>query len=192
MTLTEVILTILEEGTQTSADLFVAFVNLVESGTIINLYRRQARHELRSSPIIHFVDSRRERQKFLSLLNKLKRQGFIKKQTLKQSMFWKIAGQGLRKLKKIRAEDAFSRHRNETDDILRIIAFDVPEKEREKRTWLRSVLLLMGFSMVQQSVWIGRKKIPEEFFDALRRKKMLKYIHVFSVGETGTLKIINV
>ena len=68
--------------------------------------------------------------------------------------------------------------------------FDIPEKEKWKRVWLREVLGLCGFKMLQRSVWAGKNKIPEEFLADLRNFNMLEYVHIFEVSKKGTLKEI--
>ena len=44
-----------------------------------------------------------------------------------------------------------------------IIAFDVPQREKAKREWLREALRQMGFTFIQKSIWGGRRKIPVGF-----------------------------
>ena len=69
-----------------------------------------------------------------------------------------------------------------------IIAFDVPEREREKRRWLRLALISLGFQKVQQSVWAGNIRIPAEFIEDMKENAILSYVHIFSVAQSGTLE----
>ena len=46
----------------------------------------------------------------------------------------------------------------------------------------------MGFTMRQKSVWIGRKRIPEEFVEELEAKGMRAYVDIFGVTRSGTLR----
>ena len=69
-----------------------------------------------------------------------------------------------------------------------IVVFDVPEKERRKRDWLRSVLKRLELKMVQKSVWIGKVKIPKELLDDLFNLKLLDYVEIFEVSKSGSLR----
>lgn len=130
-----------------------------------------------------------ELQKFFSVLNRLKRQGFIKKKELKQGSLWNITKRGLEKL-------GFYKRKKETkydaikDTKIKIIVFDIPEHERWKRAWLREALTALEFSMLQKSVWIGKNKIPEQFLEDLRDMRLLHHIHILEVSASGTVKEI--
>ncbi|MBM4388891.1 MAG: CRISPR-associated endonuclease Cas2 [Deltaproteobacteria bacterium] len=70
------------------------------------------------------------------------------------------------------------------------MAFDVPERERRKRTWLREVLRNLGFECVQKSVWIGKVKVPRQFLRDVRRYHLAEFIEVFQITKRGTLQQI--
>ncbi len=76
----------------------------------------------------------------------------------------------------------------ETKKTLSIIIFDIPEKDRNKRAWLRSAMKNIGFKQLQQSVWAGNVPIPEDFLNDLKELKILKFVEVFSVGKRGTIE----
>lgn len=135
-----------------------------------------------------------ERQKFYNLLNYLKRQGFIESKKHGRASFWKTTGAGLKKLGVLRERNLYSAANTQygdpkTDAGFKIIAYDIPAKEGgKKRFWLRAALARMGFTTLQKSVWVGKKKIPEQFLEDLRARRMLPYVHVFEVGKSGTIK----
>jgi len=131
-------------------------------------------------------------QQFYSLLNRLKNQGFIKKEKENKKTIWSITRKGLEKLKILKKKNKkiLINYPKEKSDKLIIVIFDIPEKERHKRNWLRSVLASLDFKFLQQSVWIGKTKIPEEFLNDLRNKKMLDYVHIFKVSKSGTINKI--
>lgn len=128
-----------------------------------------------------------EKQKFYSLLNYLKRQGFVEKKPTSNKLLWKITSTGLDKL-------GFIKNRRQTnyeiisDGKLKIIAYDIPEKERFKRLWLREALKTMNFKMLQKSLAAGKNKIPEAFLEDLRKKHMLPHVHMFEVSKAGTIR----
>jgi len=69
-----------------------------------------------------------------------------------------------------------------------IFIFDIPEKEKRKRDWLREVLKKLGLKMIQKSVWIGKTKIPKEFLDDLFKLKIIDYVEIFEITKAGSLK----
>ncbi len=69
-----------------------------------------------------------------------------------------------------------------------IISFDIPEKLRRKRNWLREVIKNLKFKMIHQSVWMGKLKIPKDFINDLENLKILEYVEIFEISKIGTLK----
>lgn len=135
-----------------------------------------------------FEDS--ELQKFYSVLNRLKRQGFIKKKESKQGSLWNITKRGLERLGFYKRKKDFKYDRAK-DNKVKIIIFDIPERERWKRAWLREALTMLEFSMLQKSVWVGKSKIPEQFLADLRDMRILHFIHILEVSASGTIKEIS-
>ena len=127
-----------------------------------------------------------ELQRFYSMLNRLKRDGLIKRKKTDKGVFWDITFFGLNKLKIL--EENKVDYKSESDNKFKIILYDIPEKERKKRAWLREVLRRLEFKMLQQSAWIGKNKIPEDFLADLQRKNLLPFIHILEVTKTGTVR----
>ncbi len=132
-----------------------------------------------------------ESQKFYSLLYHLKKQGLIENKKDGKNSLWRIMPAGVKKLVDIKKRKTFSissiSYREESD-TLKIITFDIPAKEGKKRFWLRAVLKKLGFKMLQKSVWLGKKKIPESFMNDLRERGMIDYVHVLAVNKTGSIR----
>ena len=81
----------------------------------------------------------------------------------------------------------FSKYKKEIGKDLIIIIFDIPERLVSKRNWLRSVLKILGYSLLQKSVWIGKTKIPQELIVDLKKLEIIQCIHIFTVKKAGTL-----
>jgi len=71
---------------------------------------------------------------------------------------------------------------------MRIVCFDIPEKERKKRRWIREELLSLEYQPLQKSVWVGFAPLPEDFFEDLDLLSLRDHIHLFSVGKKGTIE----
>lgn len=63
-----------------------------------------------------------------------------------------------------------------------IVAFDIPEKKRKYRDWLRFELVTFGFEAVQKSLWFG-PALPKEFIKYLDEVGLLGHIRFFRVSE---------
>lgn len=126
------------------------------------------------------------KQQFYSLLNQLKRQDLIKNEKTNKGTIWKATISGLKKLKLI--QENKMNYVSESSDKLKIIIYDVPEKERQKRLWLHEALKMFEFRKLQKSVYIGKSQIPEKFLYDLHKKRILSYVHIFEVGKSGTVK----
>ncbi len=132
----------------------------------------------------------RDRHNFHNLLFYLRRQGFIKKREINNRNFWSLTRTGIAKLNRLLERRSSIRNTEKEKDFQKVIVFDIPEKEKYKRFWLRSQLNLLGFRMLQKSVWIGDSKLPKEFLKDLHRLKLLRCVHIFGTSKGGTLDLI--
>ena len=125
-----------------------------------------------------------DRQRLYSLLYKLKKEGLIKT----PSPFGWITERGRGEIKEIKQRLSRNNYQKIESSELTIVAFDIPEKHKGYRDWVRNILKNLGFYMLQKSVFIGYIKIPHEFIEELDRKNIIHYVQIFSIGKTGTLK----
>lgn len=70
-----------------------------------------------------------------------------------------------------------------------IVIFDVPEKRRKLRDYLRTELVDLGYEQLQKSVWIGAGPLPAAFMDFIKEKELLDTVHIFIIATKGTIKI---
>jgi len=134
--------------------------------------------------------SRAHRQKYYTMLGYLKQQGFIEAKN-PDSKILRITGGGVRKLKNMlgarREVPVVRSHQSLASSTWTIVAFDVPEKEKRKRRWLRDSLKVMGLKMIQKSVWMGKVKISKGFLKDIRDLEMARYVEIFQITKTGSL-----
>ncbi len=71
---------------------------------------------------------------------------------------------------------------------IKIVVFDIPEREKRKREWVRVALRRIGFRIVQKSVWAGKVSIPEDFIKQLNALHLLPYVKILAVTKTGNLE----
>ncbi|MDP2650866.1 MAG: CRISPR-associated endonuclease Cas2 [bacterium] len=186
-TLTEKILEVLIDGAATSLYLFAAIVASPYGASQKQMERKfwelQERGGSRNRP----KDFSKQRNNFYSLLSQLKKDELIESKNRK----WGITFLGKEKHKTILKGFPPGQYEKEKDSNLKIFIFDIPEKEKYKRKWLRGRLSELGFKMLQKSVWAGRVKVPKEFIEDLRDLKLLQYIEIFAVTKSGSLRKID-
>lgn len=64
-----------------------------------------------------------------------------------------------------------------------ILAFDIPEKNRRKRRWLREQLKIFGYELLQKSLWLGPGPLPNEFLERLEKLRIRKNVKIFTVSK---------
>jgi DNA-binding transcriptional regulator PaaX len=64
-----------------------------------------------------------------------------------------------------------------------VVIFDIPEKRRGWRNWLRTELVGLGFVKLQQSVWFGPAPLPKDFIKTLSKFDILRFIKFFKATE---------
>ncbi|TSD04735.1 MAG: hypothetical protein Greene071436_72 [Parcubacteria group bacterium Greene0714_36] len=117
----------------------------------------------------------------------MKKQGLVTKKETRQSTAWTLKKLGKHTLSayhRLRTDPFSSRHiafPKPKGGGLTIVSFDISEKERRKRDWIRRCLVEMDFKMLQKSVWAAHGGVHEDFIHALRERKLLDAVHIFSV-----------
>lgn len=81
-------------------------------------------------------------------------------------------------------------HRQHVDTSTQfVIMFDIPERIRGMRYWIRSQLKLWGFTMMQKSVWVGYGPLPDEFVQEIKRHKLQKFVKVMQMKNVHLVKL---
>jgi len=179
---TKLILEILSEGVISSTAFLLAMIE-AGYGTSANRLNRKFYEKYDQLTLASKSDSRRAKS-YRTILWRLKRDGLI----VKSQAGWSITALGLKKRQGIKAKLSSKKYFKEGSKLLKIVIFDIPEKERAKRRWLRGVLGELGFTLLQKSVWAGKMNLPREFMDDLRDLKLLNYVDIFAVTKSGSIE----
>ena len=194
MSLVEKILEVLQGQAENTVDL----IDIAMSDRSTS-YRKARRSLLHGPPEFKtdWAYAYRQRRVFYATLNRLKKQGLVTGRKSGRRSVWKITKRGLKRLGFLwenRNNPFLLRNldlaREPRKSGITIVAFDIPEREKFKRQWLRGCLKLLGFSLLQKSVWIGKRRLPEKFVHALRKEGMLGSIQIFGISKTGTIETI--
>ena len=139
------------------------------------------------------LEIKQRQQRFYNMLYKLKKDGLIEEDVKNKKSFFKITSKGKQRIKKLKKRQVNALPDNFYQEDAKsgkftIAVFDIPEKDRRKRSWLRSALKNLGFKMIQQSVWAGKIKIPEEFICDLKELNLIEYVEIFEISKSGSLR----
>ncbi len=130
--------------------------------------------------------------KFYQLFYKLKRQGLIAlEKDTGNDPFFRLTAKGLVWLKEFNAKPHFGTPTYaspEKSNRITIVSYDIPEKQRFYRDWLRSTLRNLDMNQLQKSLWVGKIKIPSEFIADITRFKLDRYVEIFEITKSGTLR----
>lgn len=131
-----------------------------------------------------FDEKEREKTKFLAsaTLSRLRVKGFIKRHGSRRKAKWQLTKRGKRALDTPIIEPL------PEDGKARVVIFDIPEHSRAYRRWLRENLTLAGYLMLQKSVWIGKRPLPEYIFEEIKAQGLFECAHIFEVKEIGSLE----
>jgi DNA-binding transcriptional regulator PaaX len=139
-------------------------------------------------------DFNKSRNKFYAMVSNLQKDGLLEVSKKEEKKYFKITKKGKEKLlilknKEINKLPSKSYKKIKNNNLI-IVMFDIPESEKRKRVWLRSALIILGFKMIQKSVWMAKVKIPKDFLIDLTNIRIINFVEVFEISKTGSLKSI--
>lgn len=183
------ILEFIEGAAQAIDDIFYVFILPYGTSYARMDYLLEKRRENAENHVI----SKHERRRFSDFIYRLQKDGLATKVQRKGKYSFKLTSRGRDALDKIRgAILPIRRYKCRKDNTLKIVIFDIPEREKRKREWLRWTLKNLGFNMLQKSVWAGKIGLPEEFLKDLDKINILSFVEIFAISKTGSLReIIN-
>lgn len=63
-----------------------------------------------------------------------------------------------------------------------LVLFDIKEKRKAEREWLRRHLVKFDYTMIQKSVWVGPSPLPREFVNYVKKIKLEECIKTFRLS----------
>ena len=120
-----------------------------------------------------------KRQEILVNLSRLEKQGLIRKEPKRKIYILTEEGKELVSYVK----DRYSILDKKWDGKLKIVIFDIPEKKKFYREWLRGELLLLNYKMLQKSVYVGKYPLAKSFYQDIIRFGLNDQIFVFTIDK---------
>jgi len=122
-----------------------------------------------------------DRKKFSKLIYYLKKKGLIKIKNLENKKAVILTPRGNERVLKIKYKMMDKKRRK--DGKWQMIIFDIPEKKRCLRDLLRENLNLLGYKMLQKSIWVCPYDVAKETEEFLRNHSLDDYIKMFLIEE---------
>lgn len=111
-----------------------------------------------------------------TILWRLEKKGLVAKDKSR----YQLTTQGLDMVKIFRKKE---KEKESWDGKWRIIMFDIPEKRKENRNWLRWQLVSLDYKPLQKSVFIGKQPLAEDFYEEILLRKLNQCVRLMTVGE---------
>lgn len=121
-----------------------------------------------------------QKERFQKSLQRLRKRNLIFGERRGKRVIFALTDKGTKEAKTIKLKLEMAK-RNKWDGKWRIIIFDIPEKLRGKRDFLRQELNHFGFMQLQRSVWGYPYKLPQEFVDLWKDTGIFQHCIILEV-----------
>ncbi len=194
-------LEILKDAALDTADLLDVFITSSYGASLNEIERKAENGQFRKRFNIEYQKLSKNNKKkindrFHSMVNRLEKCGLLEKRKSNHSFTFKITKKGIKKISLIKnlqkkmGDFPIIDYKNKKSSRVTIIIFDIPERDRHKRAWLRHALVKMDFKIVQKSVWMGKVVVPRDFLSDLKDLKIINFVEIFEITKTGSLKLL--
>ena len=126
-----------------------------------------------------------EEQAVRSAVSRMTRRGLLAQETRARVRGYRLSDEALRVVTEGDRRIFSTIQPARLEDGWIVVAFSVPEDERDRRHVLRSRLTWMGFGMVANGVWMAPRRMLSELRELVRRLEFQRYIHVFGGTYAG-------
>ncbi|MGY1815195.1 PaaX family transcriptional regulator [Blastococcus sp. SYSU D00820] len=148
--------------------------------TVLALYARAEGNWLSVASLISLMADAAgaEPQAVRSSISRLKRRGVVLAERHRGLAGYSLAPATLEVLAEGDVR-IFERRRATVADGWLLVAFSVPESERERRHALRATLTRLGFGTAAPGVWVAPGNLEEETRHTLERRGLAAYVDIF-------------
>ena len=128
-------------------------------------------------PYYHTFCAHARRKSFYNALKRLERKHLVGIKRRGGREEWHLTAEGEKFARRLKARLAWV-GRQRWDGKWRLVMFDVPERIRERRNFLRKELFTLGFHQFQKSVWITPYPLPDDFMEIIAELGLGKYFRI--------------
>lgn len=132
-------------------------------------------------PYYHTFCPHAHRRSLYHALRRMERRYLVGVKRRGQGDEWYLTDEGerLARLLKVKLQHAAQQKR--WDGKWRVVIFDIPERIRGRRDFLRKELASLGFHQLQKSVWVTPYPLPPEFMELVGELELGKHFRVLTV-----------
>ena len=185
------VLNALGESAMGSVAFFEAALRSGYGASAPKLHKKTYKILARNEKIISdFLITRQLKRNFSKLVYQLEKDGLVNKRDTSVKITKK--GMTRRGQLEMRLKTAMPDHtyNSAPSESVTIITYDIPEKMRGQRNWLRYALHNLKFTMLHKSVWMGKIELPEQFIKEIAFRKLTDYIEIMGITKQGTIRKI--
>ncbi|PIP23356.1 MAG: hypothetical protein COX36_03765 [Candidatus Nealsonbacteria bacterium CG23_combo_of_CG06-09_8_20_14_all_38_19] len=126
-------------------------------------------------------ERREDRRQFSRLIYYLKKKGYIKIKNLEEKQGVILTKKGAEKVLKIKFK--LKEKKKRPDGKWQMVIFDIPERKRHFRDLFRENLRILGYKILQQSIWVCPYDVSEETEGIIRKYLLDPYVKLFLIEE---------
>jgi len=126
-------------------------------------------------------ERKKAKRRFSQFVDYLKKKNYIQIKNLKEKQGILLTEKGFEKITNLKFK--IGERKRRSDGKWQMIIFDIPENKRYLRDLLRQKLYLLGYKMLQQSVWISPYDVSKETEKFLRKYSLDSYVRLFLIEE---------
>ena len=122
---------------------------------------------------------------FSTILSRLRQDGLVVKSKNSGRFLWALSAKAKNRVVELK----FPIEPVKPDGIPRLVMYDIPENQKNKRYELRTNLVSLGYQQLQKSVWLGYAPLPEEFMRLIKNYGLGDKVQIVSIDKKGTVII---
>ncbi|MEK7542249.1 MAG: CRISPR-associated endonuclease Cas2 [Patescibacteria group bacterium] len=126
-------------------------------------------------------DRQKARRSFSQFVRYLQEKGYIRVKTLEGTKGMLLTPKGAARVLQVRRKIKEKKKRKDGKWIM--VIFDIPEKKKKAREFLRDALVDLGYEQFQKSVWICPYDVYKETEEAVRSYQTIPYVRLFLIEE---------
>ena len=126
-------------------------------------------------------ERRKAKKSFSQFVGYLREKGYIKVKALEGTKGIILTPKGAARVLQVKRKLKEKKKRKDGRWIM--IAFDIPEKQKKAREYLRGALVDLGYQKFQQSVWVCPYDVYKETEEAVRSYRIIPYVKLFLIEE---------
>lgn len=116
---------------------------------------------------------------FRRLLYRLYKTGWIEKTVKDNQVYLQLTNRGKKQI--IRDFPLLAWQKQKWDKIWRVVVFDIEEKQKRTREFLRAKLYELGFGQLQKSIYISPFDVADDMAEFLEHQRLLGRVFVWEV-----------